>query len=120
MFLSHRSVSFSLSLPLSQINQYIGSHLGPVQTRVGCDLTSFLMPLSKSSSVSTGSLIYKTGQVVFLLKMKQGNLCKALHTVNIQSTFHGFGRMSRSDVQRLELHSARSKPSVAVLSPSLP
>lgn len=62
-----------------------------MQTRVGyVALTSFLMPLRKSSSsVSAGSLIYKIGQVIFLLEIKQGNLCKALNTVNIKPTFPG-------------------------------
>lgn len=74
-------------------------------------LTSF-MPLSKSSSVSTGSLMYKIGQVIFLLQNKQGNLCKLLNTGNVKSTLHGFACRSENYVQSSEQRLACSKPSV--------
>lgn len=71
--------------------------------------TSFV-PLSKSaSSVSAGSLIYKIGLMIFLLKINQGNLCKALNTVSMESTLRGFTYMSKNYVQYLEQCLAYSK-----------
>lgn len=68
------------------------------------------MPLGKSaSSVSAGSLIYKIGLMIFLLKINQGDLCKALNTVSIESTLHGFTYMSKNYVQYLEQCLAYSK-----------